>query len=115
VGDAKTDEPHGMKVAITDASVFFDLLNTGVLPEFFSLDLEVFTTDFIYNEIAISEEREEFDVFLRSGQLTVITQMLHPYLPKCCILIYLFVALLFTKMLECYLQFSAHFAGLLIT
>lgn len=61
-----------MKVAITDASVFFDLLNTGVLPEFFSLDIEVFTTDFIYNEIVKSEEREQFDVFLRSGQLNVI-------------------------------------------
>lgn len=62
-----------MRVAITDASVFFDLLNTGVLPEFFRLDLEVFTTDFIYNEIIKSEEKEQFDIFLRSGQLTVIT------------------------------------------
>lgn len=61
-----------MKVAITDASVFFDLYNIEVLPEFFALDLEIFTTDFIYNEILNSDERTLFETFNRSNQLKII-------------------------------------------
>ncbi len=61
-----------MKVAITDASVFFDLFNIEVLPEFFALDLEIYTTDFIYDEILRSEERELFKAYVRSDQLKVI-------------------------------------------
>jgi len=61
-----------MKVAITDVSVLFDLFNVGVLPEFFGLDIEIYTTDFIYNEILQSEEKNEFELFVRSGQLKII-------------------------------------------
>ena len=61
-----------MKVAITDVSVLFDLYNVGVLPEFFGLDLEIYTTDFIYNEILHSAEKNEFEIFVRSGQLKII-------------------------------------------
>ena len=61
-----------MKVAITDVSVLFDLFNVGVLPEFFGLDLEIYTTDFIYNEILHSAEKNEFEIFVRSGQLKII-------------------------------------------
>lgn len=56
-----------MKVAITDVSVLFDLYNVGVLPEFFGLDIEIYTTDFIYNEILQSNEKVEFELFVRSG------------------------------------------------
>lgn len=61
-----------MKVAITDVSVLFDLFNVGVLPEFFGLDIEIYTTDFIYNEILQSAEKIEFEPFVRSGQLKII-------------------------------------------
>lgn len=61
-----------MKVAITDASVLFDLFNIGVLPEFFGLDIEIYTTDFIYNEILQSDEKIEFELFVRGGQLKII-------------------------------------------
>jgi predicted nucleic acid-binding protein len=61
-----------MKVAITDVSVLFDLFNVGVLPEFFGLDIEIYTTDFIYNEILQSDEKSEFELFVRSGQLKII-------------------------------------------
>jgi predicted nucleic acid-binding protein len=50
----------------------FDLFNVGVLPEFFGLDLEIYTTDFIYNEILHSAEKDEFEIFVRSGQLKII-------------------------------------------
>ncbi len=61
-----------MKVALTDVSVLFDLFNVGVLPEFFGLDIEIFTTDFIYNEILQSDEKDEFELFVRGGQLRII-------------------------------------------
>jgi predicted nucleic acid-binding protein len=61
-----------MKVAITDVSVLFDLFNVGVLTEFFGLDIEIYTTDFIYNEILRSDEKNEFELFVRSGQLKII-------------------------------------------
>ena len=61
-----------MKVVITDVSVFFDLYHLKVLPEFFALDLEVHTTDFVYNEIINSEQKSEFAVFVRSKKLHII-------------------------------------------
>jgi predicted nucleic acid-binding protein len=61
-----------MKVVITDVSVFFDLHQLQVLPEFFALDLEIHTTNFVYNEIANSEQKNEFVVFERSKKLHII-------------------------------------------
>ena len=61
-----------MKVAITDASVFFDLYKIELLPEFFGLDIEIYTTDFIFNEILQSDERVLFETFCRSNQLKII-------------------------------------------
>lgn len=67
-----TDESTGMKVVITDVSVFFDLYSIQVLPEFFALDLEVHTTDFVYNEIVREEQKKEFELFERSKKLHII-------------------------------------------
>ena len=61
-----------MKVVITDVSVFFDLYQLQVLPEFFALDLEIHTTNFVYNEIVNSEQKNEFAVFERSKKLHII-------------------------------------------
>ncbi len=72
MGDAKTNVYDGMKVAITDVSVLFDLYNVGVLPEFFGLDIEIYTTDFIYNEILQSGQKHEFEIFVRSGKLRIL-------------------------------------------
>lgn len=61
-----------MKVVITDVSVFFDLYHLQVLPEFFALDLEIHTTNFVYNEIIHSGQKTEFAVFERSKKLHII-------------------------------------------
>jgi predicted nucleic acid-binding protein len=61
-----------MKVVITDVSVFFDLYQLQVLPEFFALDLEIHTTNFVYNEIIHSEQRNEFELFVRGKKLHII-------------------------------------------
>lgn len=61
-----------MKIVITDVSVFFDLYHLQVLPEFFALDLEIHTTNFVYNEIVLSAQKSEFAVFERSKKLHII-------------------------------------------
>lgn len=62
-----------MRIVITDVSVFFDLYETKVLPEFFALDWEIITTDFVYNEILHAEQKDTFEVFERSRRLKIIT------------------------------------------
>jgi predicted nucleic acid-binding protein len=53
--------------------VFFDLYNVQVLPEFFALDLEIHTSDFVYNEILQAEQKQVFEVFERSKKLKIIS------------------------------------------
>jgi rRNA-processing protein FCF1 len=60
-----------MKLIITDSSVFFDIIKIQALPEFFALDFEICTTDFVKGEILESEQREQIEMFIRSHQLTV--------------------------------------------
>lgn len=60
-----------MKLIITDSSVFFDIIKIQALPEFFALDFEICTTDFVINEILESEQRAQFEIFVRSHQLIV--------------------------------------------
>lgn len=60
-----------MKLIITDSSVIFDIIKIQVLPEFFALDFEICTTDFVKGEILESEQREQIEIFIRSHQLIV--------------------------------------------
>lgn len=60
-----------MKLIITDSSVFFDIIKIQALPEFFALDFEICTTDFVKGEILESEQGEQIEMFIRSHQLTV--------------------------------------------
>jgi predicted nucleic acid-binding protein len=60
-----------MKLIITDTNVFFDLINIQALPEFFSMDYEICTTDFVLNEILFSSQKNQIDAFIRSRKLTV--------------------------------------------
>ena len=62
-----------MKLFITDTNVFFDLMNIEALPEFFGLDFEICTTDFVVNEILRLEQAEQIHNFIRSKQLTVFS------------------------------------------
>lgn len=60
-----------MKLIVTDSSVFFDIIKIQALPEFFELDIEVCTTDFVQKEILESEQREQIEHFIRLEKLTV--------------------------------------------
>jgi rRNA-processing protein FCF1 len=62
-----------MKLFITDTNVFFDLMNIEALPEFFGLDFEICTTDFVVSEILRLEQAEQIQNFIRSKQLTVFS------------------------------------------
>ena len=61
-----------MKLIITDVSVLFDLYQLELLPEFFALKAEISTTSFVYNEIVVSNQIVEFEVYKRAQKLNVI-------------------------------------------
>ncbi len=60
-----------MKLIVTDTNVFFDMMSIEVLPDFFGLDYEICTTDFVVNEIIRIDQAEQIQNFVRSKQLTV--------------------------------------------
>jgi predicted nucleic acid-binding protein len=60
-----------MNLIITDTNVFFDIMGIGALPEFFALDLEIYTTDFVIQEILGSDQREQIESFIRAKSLNV--------------------------------------------
>lgn len=60
-----------MKLIVTDTNVFFDMMSIEVLPDFFGLDYEICTTDFVVNEIIRIDQTEQIQNFIRSKQLTV--------------------------------------------
>lgn len=62
-----------MKVVVTDVSVFFDLFEIQVLPEFFALDWDILTTDFVYNEIQQADQKEVFEVYERNNRLKILS------------------------------------------
>lgn len=62
-----------MRVVITDVSALFDIYSLGILPEFFGLEFEFCITDFVYNEITKIDQISEFEVFVRSKKLKVVT------------------------------------------
>lgn len=61
-----------MTLIITDTNILFDIISIGALPEFFSLDFEIYTTVFVIQEIKQSDQKEAIEVFVRAKVLTVI-------------------------------------------
>jgi rRNA-processing protein FCF1 len=60
-----------MKLIVTDTNVFFDMMSIEILPDFFGLDYEICTTDFVVNEIIRIDQAKQIQNFIRSKQLTV--------------------------------------------
>ena len=60
-----------MKLIITDTNVFFDIIHIDALLEFFALDFEICTTDFVLNEILESDQKEQIETFIRGKKLTI--------------------------------------------
>ena len=62
-----------MKLIITDTNVFFDIINIGALPEFFALDFDICTTDFVVKEVLESNQKSQIESFIRAKKLTVFS------------------------------------------
>lgn len=60
-----------MKLIVTDTNVFFDIMSIKILPDFFGLDFEICTTDFVINEIIRVDQAEQIQTFIRSKKLIV--------------------------------------------
>lgn len=60
-----------MKLIITDTNVFFDIISIDILPEFFALDFEICTTDFVVKEVLESTQKEQIESFIRANRLNV--------------------------------------------
>jgi len=60
-----------MKLIVTDTNVFFDIIKIGALPEFFSLDYDICTTDFVLKEILVSDQSEQIESFIRAKSMTI--------------------------------------------
>jgi rRNA-processing protein FCF1 len=60
-----------MKLIITDTNIFFDLIGIEALPEFFSLEYEICTTDFVIKEVLQSNQKEQVEAFIRAQKLTI--------------------------------------------
>lgn len=50
---------------------FFDLIGIAALPEFFALEYEICTTDFVVKEVLQSHQKEQVEAFIRAQKLTV--------------------------------------------
>jgi predicted nucleic acid-binding protein len=59
-----------MKIVVTDANIFFDLIGIGALALFFQLDHEVHTTGLVMFECD-PQDLDELQPFLGSGRLRV--------------------------------------------
>lgn len=59
-----------MKVAITDACIFIDILGLGISSNFFQLEIEIHTTYEVWNEL-YDEQQEILKAYQSVGMLTV--------------------------------------------
>lgn len=59
-----------MRIVVTDANIFFDLIGIGALGQFFQLEHEVHTTELVMGECD-TEDFEQLQAFVGSGQLRI--------------------------------------------
>ena len=59
------------KIVVNDTNVFIDLIDAGLLAEFFQLPWEVHTTDFVMLELKREGERKAVDSYVDLKKLTV--------------------------------------------
>jgi rRNA-processing protein FCF1 len=59
-----------LKIAVTDANIFIDLFDVGLMDSFFNLDLEIHTTEAVFYEL-YSEQQVVLKSFQFAGKLKV--------------------------------------------
>ncbi len=60
-----------MRIVVNDANILIDLVKLNLLPNFFSLDFEFYTTDLILDELHLAQQ-EEFTPYIDNGTLQVM-------------------------------------------
>jgi len=61
-----------MKVAVTDACIFIDLLDSEVCTAFFQLQFDIVTTRQVWLELEPGQ-RDELEMWVDSGQLNIVS------------------------------------------
>jgi rRNA-processing protein FCF1 len=59
-----------LKIAVTDANIFIDLFDVGLIDTFFNLNLEIHTTEAVFYELYL-EQQEVLNTFRYVGKLVV--------------------------------------------
>jgi rRNA-processing protein FCF1 len=59
-----------LKIAVTDANIFIDLFDVGLIDTFFNLNLEIHTTEAVFYELYL-EQQEVLNTFRFVGKLVV--------------------------------------------
>ncbi len=60
-----------MKIIITDTNVLLDIIDIEAILYFFNLPYEFYTTNFVIDEIKLSEQKAAIETYLNSGKLKV--------------------------------------------
>ncbi len=61
------------KIIVSDTNIFIDLISINVLDKLFLLPCDIFTTDFVINEIAWPEQRAEIDKHIITQELETVS------------------------------------------
>ena len=61
------------KIVVNDTNVFIDLLDVGLLDQFFHLPWEIHTTDFVMLELLREGQKDAVSKYERDGRLRVAT------------------------------------------
>jgi hypothetical protein len=59
-----------MKIVVTDACIFIDVINLNLTAKFFGLELDIHTTDEVINELFVSQQ-QVLEGYKTSNKLTV--------------------------------------------
>jgi hypothetical protein len=57
-----------MRIVVNDANILIDLVELNLLPQFFALEFEFFTTSLILEEL-LDDQQEQLETYLESGVL----------------------------------------------
>lgn len=58
-------------IVVNDTNIFIDLISVDLLDDFFSLPLDIHTTDFVINELTEPVQRQKVESYINRKKLTV--------------------------------------------
>jgi len=59
------------QILIKDSCILFDLLDLGLLKEFFSLKYEIYTTLYVVSEVTSKSQLDEINQYITAGRLKI--------------------------------------------